>query len=168
MTVCADFEPDDWVRVIEGPAIASLHVLAALSAPGVRERLSIGAAYAAARDHQWALEGQRWSELLAQILAEPARVVLSRLGAVEATGFPEVTDPTLARLREAVALVDGKATHEEALQYRRLVLGLAQRVADARARRGFLGIGRRTATEAELGAVDEVAAALGVRPSEDE
>jgi hypothetical protein len=163
MTVCADFEPDDWVRIIEGPALAGLHVLAVGSAAGVRERLSIGAAYAEARDHRWTLEGERWSELLAQILDEPARVVLSRLGAAEAVGSPEVIDPELERLRDTVAILDATATAEEALQYRRLVLGLAQRVADAHARSGFLGLGRRTASEAVLGAVDEVAAALGVR-----
>jgi hypothetical protein len=169
VTTKADFEPDEWILVIEGPPLAAMHVLAAEPRDSERERVSIAKSYGEAREHLYfkASEAPQWSELLQEILAEPARVAMARVGTPEAMSSPEVTDPKLERLRTAAAAVDAKATSEECLQYRHFVLGMAQRVADAHRKGGFLGLGgKRVVTERELQALDEVAAALGVEAAE--
>ena len=165
MTAKGDFEPADWTLVIEGPPLAAMHVLAAEPRDSERERVAIAKSYGEAREHLYYKESEapQWSELLQEILAEPARVTMARVGTPEALSTPEVTGPQLERLRSAAAAVDAKATDEEGRQYRHLVLGMAQRVADSHRKGGFLGLGgKKVVTDRELKALDDVADALGI------
>jgi hypothetical protein len=61
----------------------------------------------------------------------------------------------LQHLRDAVAVVERKATPEELEDYRRFVLAVAERVANAHRE------GDQQVSDAERAAIEEIAAALG-------
>ena len=67
----------------------------------------------------------------------------------------------MERLREAVDLLGRKATPEELDDYRRFVLTVAERVAQAHKEGGFLGVGGQRVSDRERAALDEVASTIG-------
>jgi hypothetical protein len=67
----------------------------------------------------------------------------------------ELKDHGLGQLRDAMALLDSKATAEERDDYRRFVVGLANKVAAAHREEG------QDVSPAEAAAIQEITAALG-------
>ena len=63
----------------------------------------------------------------------------------------------LQNLRDATALIEQKATPEELAAYKRFVLTVADKVANAHREEGV------DVSAAEQAAIDEIAAALGVK-----
>jgi hypothetical protein len=116
----------------------------------LRESISIGKAYAEARQNQ----GN--SELLDAIVSEAPNM----LDPKEYSSKEEVREHGLARLREAVELLEGKASSDEVEDYKRFTVDLAERAAHAHKSGGFLGIGGEEVSDAERGALDEITAAL--------
>lgn len=150
MTGKTDFTAEEWKGVLSGPPAAGLMVAIAQRGGSFRESYSIANAYAEARKHH----GE--SELLDAIVAEKPELERPHGGSLE-----DVKAQTLQRMREASQLVEQKATPEEAEDYKRFVLNLAQKVAEAH-REGFLGVSGERVSEAEQNAVDEIAQALGI------
>jgi hypothetical protein len=80
------------------------------------------------------------------------------------------TDPAnarailIARCKRAAALV-GQRSPAEAEEYKRWLVSLARRTAEAAKEGGFLGIGGTVVSEAENAALREMAVALGVNPA---
>ena len=64
------------------------------------------------------------------------------------------------RIREAVRLVEEKATPEEAEEYRQFLLRLADVVAHAHKEGGVLGIGGKEVSEREQAVLDELSGQL--------
>ena len=120
MTGKADFTPDEWKLVLEGPPSAGMIVITAAKGGMWRETWSMAKAYGEARAHH----GQ--SELLDAIVAAKPEMDHTRYHSPD-----ELREHSLAHIRDAVALLDGKATAEEAAQYRQFVLHLADKVAQA-------------------------------------
>ena len=150
MTRKADFNAEEWSLVLEGPPIAGMVVLGAERGGTLRETMSMAQAYVEARQR----EGP--SELLDAIVSEQPQVDRSRYRSIE-----EVRAEGLPRLREAVELLEQRATPEELDDYRRFVLTVAERVAQAHKEGGFLGVGGQRVSEREQAALDEVAATIG-------
>lgn len=150
MTRKADFNAEEWSLVLEGPPIAGMVVLGAERGGTLRETMSMAQAYVEARQR----EGP--SELLDAIVSEQPQVDRSRYRSIE-----EVRTEGLPRLREAVELLEQRATPEELDDYRRFVLTVAERVAQAHKEGGFLGVGGQRVSEREQAALDEVAATIG-------
>ena len=71
---------------------------------------------------------------------------------------------TSKQLREAISILEQKATPEEVDAYKRFVMTLAQAVASAHKEGGFLGIGGKEISDAENQALDEISTALGSPP----
>jgi hypothetical protein len=69
------------------------------------------------------------------------------------------------RLREAIRLLEAKATPEEIDAYKRFVMTVAQAAAAAHKEGGFLGIGGKQVSDAENQALDEISTALGSPPA---
>ncbi len=153
MTRKADFNAEEWERVVRGPVLAGLRVIAADRGGTVRESMSMGRVYAEAR----AQHGE--SELLDEIVASPPQLDPRQLGSPQA-----LQSTTLEGLVEAVRILEARATPEEVDGYRRFVLGLAERVAQAHKEGGFLGIGGKEISDEEQRALDEIVAALGGTP----
>lgn len=147
MTGKADFTPEEWKVVLEGPPSAALIVATAQRGGSFRESFSIAKSYTEARqDH-----GD--SELLDEIASAKPHIDHTRYHS-----FEELKADFLERLRKALELVQRKGTAEEQTEYKRFIRSLSERVANAH-REGFLGRGERV-SEAEQAAVDEIGATL--------
>lgn len=120
MSTKQDFSADEWELILEGPTSAGMLVITAQRGGMWRETMSMAKAYAEARQQH----GQ--SELLDEIVATKPKIDHTRFHSPE-----ELRDHTLSRLREAVALLQGKAAPQELDDYRRFVVTLAERVAAA-------------------------------------
>jgi hypothetical protein len=154
MTRKSDFNAEEWQHVIEGPLSAGLLVAVADRGGTLRESLSLARAYAEARRQSG---GQ---ELLDDLVASPPQLDPREFGSAD-----QLREQALKRLREAVELVENKAEPDEAAEYKRFVLALADTVAHAHREGGFLGIGGKDVSEQEQSALDEIAATVGTQPA---
>jgi hypothetical protein len=110
----------------------------------IRETIAMSKAYAEARSQH----GE--SELLDEIVAAKPKVDHTRYHSPE-----ELRDSGLQHIRDAVALLQGKATAGEVDDYRRFVLALADKVAAAHREHG------QSVSPAETEAIGQITAALG-------
>ena len=120
MTTQAAFSPEEWKVVLEGPPTAGLIVITAAHGGTFRETIAMSKAYAEAR----AEHGE--SELLDEIVSAKPKMDHTRYHSAE-----ELRDNGLGHLRDAMALLESKATAAESDDYRRFVLPLARKVAAA-------------------------------------
>ena len=151
MTKKAEFNAEEWSTVVEGPLLAGVRVVAASRGGTIRESLAMGKVYTEARQQQGA------SELLDELVASPPAIDSAR---VQGAGG-DIASVSAQRIREAVQLVNDKATPEEADAYKRFVLSVAEAAANAHREGGFLGVGGQQVSDAEKAALDEIAATLG-------
>ncbi len=149
MTAHGDFSEQEWTLVLEGPTSAGLHVIIADRGGSVRETYGMAKAYGEARRRA----GE--SELLDAIVAAKPAVDRTRPKSTEALKLH-----LLRNISDAAALVEQKATAAELEQYRSFVIGLAERVAEAR-REGFMGIRGERVSDDERAALEQIAEALG-------
>ena len=89
-----------------------------------------------------------------QLVASPPS--LDRQTAGQPDQIPE-------QIRDAVQLVEQKATPEEAKDYRQFVLRLADVVAHAHKEGGVLGIGGKEVSPEEQAALDRLSSTLGAQ-----
>ena len=148
MTNQTDFTEDEWKAVLQGPTSAGMHVIVSDRGGSVRETMSMAKAYTEAREHAGA------SELLDKIVSAKPEMDKTRSATKE-----EMEANQLQHIRDAMALVQQKATSEEADGYRAFILGLAERVAEAR-KEGFMGFTGDQVSDAERKAIGEIAEAL--------
>ena len=148
MTSKAAFSPEEWKTVVEGPPTAGMIVITAAHGGMWRETLAMSKAYVDAR----AQHGE--SELLDEIVSAKPKV--DRSGAHSPQ---ELKDRGLGHLRDAMALLESKATAQECDDYRRFVLNLANKVAAAHREDG------QDVSPAEAAAIQEITAALGTAGS---
>ena len=143
MTGKADFTEEEWTSILQGPPTAGMIVVTAQKGGLFRETLALAKAYSEARDKH----GQ--SELLDEITS--AKPSFDRGGSHSPE---ELRANGLERLRETVRLLEQKATPEDVDAYRRFVLELAGRVANAHREDGV------SVSPGEQTALDEIEAAL--------
>jgi hypothetical protein len=148
MTSKAAFSPDEWKVVLEGPPTAGMIVITAAHGGMWRETFAMSKAYAEAR----AQHGE--SELLDEIVAANPKVDRARVHS-----YQEFRDHGLGHLRDAMALLESKATAEERDDYRRFVVNLANKVAAAHREEG------QDVSAPEAAAIEEITAALGAAGS---
>ncbi len=147
MTTKQDFTPPEWEQVLEGPPSAGMLVITAARGGMFRETMSMAKAYAEAREQH----GQ--SELLDAIVAAKPKVDHARYGSPE-----ELKERSLGHLRDAVALLETKATPEECREYKSFILTLAERVASAHKESGPA---EGSVSGPERAAIDSISEALG-------
>ena len=146
MTTKADLNAEEWATLVEAPLMAALRVVAAERGGAIRESLAIGRTYADARRQH----GD--STLLDEIVASPPAIDPSRLR----ESGPDIKGPARNRLSEAVAIIDGRATAEEAKEYKQFILSVAEAAASANREGGFIGIGGKPISTNERAALDEI------------
>jgi hypothetical protein len=144
MTTQADFTEAEWELVLEGPPEAGKIVIAAERGGMFRESFSMSKAYAEARSQH----GE--SELLDVIVSSKPKVDRTQHGS-----FTELKEHGLQQLRDTIAVLERKATPAEVDDYRRFVLGLVRRVAEAHEEDG------QRVSDAEEAAIVLIADALG-------
>jgi hypothetical protein len=109
-----------------------------------KETFAIGKAYAEARQQH----GE--SELLDEIVSAKPEIDHTRYHSVE-----ELREHGLQHLRDAVQVLERKATAEELADYRRFVLALAEKVAEAHREHGV------TVSDQEQAALAQISTSLG-------
>jgi len=144
MTTKDAFTPEEWKVVLEGPSTAGMIVITAAHGGTFRETIAMSKAYTEARGQH----GE--SELLDEIVSAKPKTDHTLYHSPE-----ELRDHGLAHLRDAVALLESKATAEERDDYRRFVLTLANEVAAAHREHG------QSVSPAEAEAIQQITAALG-------
>jgi hypothetical protein len=144
MTNKNDFTEQEWDLLREAPTSAALIVVTAAHGGSFRETFAIGKAYADARQQH----GE--SELLDAIVGARPEVDHARYHSPE-----ELKQHGLEHLRDAAELLERKATADELADYRKFVLGLAERVAEAHREDGV------AVSDAERQALGEIASSLG-------
>lgn len=149
MTGKADFTEDEWKLVLEAPPSAGLIVIASDRGGSIRESFSMAKAYTEARKER----GE--SELLDEIVSAKPEMDHTRFSSSE-----ELKQACAKHISDAVDLLKSKASPEELDEYKQFILGLANRVAEAR-KEGFMGLSGERVSEAERAAIEEVEAALG-------
>ena len=150
MTGKADFTEDEWRIVLEGPPSAGMIVATAQRGGTFRETLAIAKTYVEARKHH----GE--SELLDEIVSAKPELDHTRYHSAE-----ELKDHGLQHLRDAVELLERKATPEELDDYKRFVLNVADKVANAHREGG------ETVSPDEHAAIEAIATTLGTTTPQD-
>ena len=153
MTRRADFNADEWATVVEAPLLAAMRVVTAARGGTIRESLAIVQTYGKARQEH----GQ--SELLDDLASSPPAMDPNR---VQQAG--DISQVSTERLREAVQLLNDKASPDEVDAYKRFVLTVAEAAANAHKEGGFMGVGGKRVSEGEQAVLDEIAATLQLPP----
>jgi hypothetical protein len=143
MTGKADFTPEEWETIAQGPPTAGLIVITAQRGGLFRETLALTRAYVDLHKEH----GQ--TELIDEIVSTRPDLDHSRYGSAD-----ELKQAGVEHLRAAVALLEQRATADEVSAYKTFVIDLATKVASAHREHG------KEISDAEQAALDEVAAAL--------
>ena len=142
MTGKADFTPEEWDLVREGPTAAGMVTLTAEKGGTFRESWAMAKEYTEARKEH----GE--SELLDALVAEKPD-----------DSPQELEKVGLQHLTEAVALLEQKATPGEVAGYKKFVMQVAERVAEAHKEHGA------EVSDAERAAIEKLSAALNPTPA---
>ncbi len=142
MTGKTDFTEEEWETILEGPTSAGMIVVTADKGGMIRESFAMAGYYGEVRKKG----GQ--SQLLDEIASSKPKVDRERAGSPE-----ELKANALQNIQEAVALVEAKAASDEVEGYKEFIVNLAQHVAEVK------GV-----SDKERGAIDEIAATVGVSP----
>lgn len=156
MTKKAEFNAEEWSTVVEGPPTAGMIVVTAEHGGTLRESLQIGKAYQEAR------EAHLGPELVDELIASVPEIDPQGYSSAE-----DLHERGLQTLRDAVAVLEAKASADELDAYRGFVLGIAERVAHAHKTGGFLGFGGQEVSDSERAALDEIRDAMGAHPIPD-
>jgi len=143
MTARSDFDDQEWEQISEAPVTAGMIVLTAEHGGTFRETWALSHAYVDARKQH----GQ--SELLDDIAGGKPKFDRHKFHSEQ-----ELRDGGLKLVSDAAATIDKKATPEEADAYRKFVLQVAQRVAEAHKEHG------QQISPGEQAALDEVRKSL--------
>jgi hypothetical protein len=146
MATKADFNAEEWSKLVEAPLLAGLRVSGASGGGKIREAMAVAKVYAAARKEQ----GD--SALLDEIVASPP-------GIEEAVPSDDVSAVVSTRLSEALRIV-GEKSPEDSDAYRTFVVTVARAAAEAHEEGGFIGIGGRKISDEEAAALNEIQAVL--------
>jgi hypothetical protein len=155
MTRKADFNAEEWSTVVDGPLYAGMRVISADRGGTLRESLAMGRVYQDARQRH------DESELLDELVKSPPSIDPERL---RDTGG-NIAGLASEQLREAIRILEAKATSSDVDAYKRFVMTVAQAVAGAHKEGGFLGIGGSQISDSENQALDEISTALGAPPN---
>jgi hypothetical protein len=149
MTGKSDFTPEEWDLVAQGPATAGLILVTAQRGGTFRETLALTRAYVEARR----AHGQ--SELLDEIVSAKPQLDHTRYHSPE-----DLREHGLQHLRDAVALLEQKATSDELDAYKRFLLDLAKDVASVHREKADDAV-----SPSEQTALDQIAEAVGTNPA---
>jgi hypothetical protein len=145
MTTKTDFTAEEWDLLLEAPPSAGLIMVTAQRGGTLRETVAMAKSYTEARRSHGA------SELLDEIVAAKPERDHTRYHS-----FDELRQHGLQHLREAVSLLQQKATPPEVEEYRQFIMTLADKVANAHREQG------QAVGDAERAALEDISSSLGI------
>ncbi|CAM3377389.1 hypothetical protein DESA109040_10245 [Deinococcus saxicola] len=158
MSLKDNFTTDEWFKVMTGPGRAGAAVVAA-SPSGLTGLLAEAQAIANAvresvsRDSRTPL----MEAMAADLLGQPARAPEQE----RARNVEDVKTQSLEGVRQAMWLVNAKASPEDAAAYREMLTLVAQRTAEAAKEGGFLGFGGEQVNDKERAVIEELRQLIG-------
>ena len=168
MATKQDFTPDDWSRIVASPMVVGMAITAADPSGlwGVLKESMAGG---------WALLDAKQNASaspLAKAVAEDVAnsdtrtAVRDRMQAsFKGAQFGEIKTRAIEEIRQVASILTTKAP-DEADAFKRWLLDVAQKSAEAGKEGGFMGFGGVAVSDSERATLDEIAAALGSRRSE--
>ena len=160
MSVKDKFTPEEWKSLLKAPMLASYAVVG--SAPSKRDDFIKEMAAVA----DGIVEGEQRApkdSLLGTVVAEIiANAEDDQRGQTGKLSLDEARAGALDACRAAAAAVESKASPEEAYEYKRWVLVVAEKVAAAAKEGGLFGFGGEQVSGAEVATINEIGEALKV------
>jgi hypothetical protein len=159
MTTKADYTAEEWELLTKGPFMAAMAVVAASpSGPiGVIKELS-----AIGQVLEEASQSGETNALINSLVSDIKAGYRPAGPTEQVQRLEEIKALALQTCREVATLFARKAPAPEVEGYKRWLLTVAQRAAEAAKEGGFLGIGGVRVSEAEQATLAEIAGALGV------
>ncbi|MDX6696459.1 MAG: hypothetical protein QOF02_4062 [Blastocatellia bacterium] len=153
------FTTEEWRSLIKAPMLVSYAVAGAAPSgeDGFIQEMSAVADAIIAGGEQ-AAKDSLLEAVVADILANAQDELR---GPTESISVKEIKDRALDNCRSAAAIAQAKAGAEEADEYKRWLLAVAERVAAAAKEGGFFGFGATQVSESETATINEIANALG-------
>jgi hypothetical protein len=162
MATKASFTTDEWNQLRKAPMMAGL-IVAAASPSGpiglLQEMFAMGKLIAETKSQGGS------NELVGALVADLATGEgreQARRTEIQGMSPDQARSHALEACRKAAALVQQKATPGEADGFKRWLVAISRRVAEAAKEGGFLGFGGSLVSEQEATALRDVASALGV------
>lgn len=160
MSVKDKFTPDEWKSLLNAPMLAAYAVAGA--APSKQEDF-IGEMAAVA---DGVVEGEQRAakdSLLGTVIAEiVANAEDGQRGQTEKLSLDEVKSRALATCRAAATALETKTSAEEAYEYKRWVLVVAEKVASAAKEGGLFGFGGEQISGSETATINEIGEAINI------
>ena len=160
MTTRADYTDEEWEALSRSPLVAGFAI--SLADPGgpielTKETMAALASLATPPSDEELLIAVSQH---AQAHAKEHANLRKELDLKGATARRQLTD----ELTSVNAILEAKATPEEAAAFRRWLVEAAQKAADAAKEGGFLGIGATRVSQGELTELSEIRRILGLDP----
>jgi hypothetical protein len=160
MSVKDKFTPEEWKNLLKAPMLAAYAVAGAAPSKQeefVREMAAVAegvieAEHRAAKD---SLLGAVIADILAQAEDE-------RRGQTEKLSLDEVKVRALDTCRAVAAALETKVNPEEAYDYKRWVLVVAEKVAAAAKEGGLFGFGGEQISGSEIATINEIGEAISI------
>lgn len=160
MSVKDKFTPDEWKSLISAPMLATYAVAGA--APSKQDdfiREMEAAAEGIAEGEQRAASNSVLGAVIADIVANAGD---DQRGQTEKISPGEVKVRALDACRSAAAALAAKAGVEEAYEYKRWVLVVAEKVASAAREGGVFGFGGEQVSGSEIATINELGEAISI------
>lgn len=161
MSLKDKFTPDEWFQVMTGPGRVGAAVVAA-SPSGLTGLVAEAQAIAGAIRDQMAAAGRTplLEAMAADLMGTPPSAQ-DRPQEERARDMEEARARSVEAVRQVVWLVGSKAGPEDLAAYRRLLLTVAERTAQAAKEGGFLGIGGEQVSDKERAVLEELRSVIG-------
>lgn len=160
MSVKDKFTPDEWKSLISAPMLAAYAVAGA--APSKQDdfiREMSAAADGIAEAEGRAARDSVLGAVIADIVANAGD---DQRGQTEKVSSGEVKDRALQVCRSAAAALAAKVSVEEAYEYKRWVLVVAEKVASAAKEGGIFGFGGDQVSGSEIATINELGEAISI------
>ena len=154
------FTPDEWKSLLKAPMLAAYAVAgAAPSKQGDFVREMAAVAEGVFEGEHSAAQNSLLREVIADIVANAADEQRSQ---TEKLSLNEVKDRALSTCREVASAIEAKVSAEEAYEYKRWVLVVAKKVAEAAKEGGFFGFGGEQISGSEIATINEIGEAINI------
>jgi hypothetical protein len=158
MTAKTDFTDEEWTRVRRAPLVAGMAI--SLADPGGPIEL----AKETTASLKTATNPPSREQLLAEVALDIESMAQQRQNPMTDFKPTQGSDPRqqiLEELRAVSAIVNSKATAEEAAAFNNWILASAQAAADAAKEGGFMGFGAEQVSQGEEDMLQQVRTAIG-------
>jgi hypothetical protein len=160
MSVKDQFTPDEWKSLLKAPMLVSYAVAGA--APSKQEDFVRELAAVAEGVIEAEHRASKDSLLGAVIVDIVANAEDEQRGQTEKLSLDEVKVRALDTCREVAAVLETNASPDEAYEYKRWVLVVAEKVAAAAKEGGFLGFGGEQISASEIATINEIGEAIKI------